>query len=312
MYEDAARLVVDRAAANLTAAQPDWLTDLLGVRPSGPPAVVQVWDDSVREVAAHRARRGLLDPVMPVGLDAADPSAEAVWEAVSPVVAAARVWLDTHGTTPDIALTRTRSLRELDARRAELESIFATVPADHRGLIDRLQAGGMLPLEDTTELLRDAFAAQGERRRWILEHWPHVVEYAQITRTVAHGVAGADIPPVLTALTTSQQPRLAAAANAGERWLVTLAGQLAAPDTTGINPATERLLADVAGYRHRWGVTGAEPLGDGAFDVEQAAERAVLTLAINQAVGDTVIELDDRWARRPPANLPQPDDMLDR
>ena len=26
------------------------------------------------------------------------------------------------------------------------------------------------------EMLTDALAAQGERRRWILEHWPHVVE----------------------------------------------------------------------------------------------------------------------------------------
>ena len=208
------------------------------------------------------------------------------------------MWLDSRGTRPDVAVTRTRSRRELEARRAELEAIFATVPADHRGFIDRLQAGGTLPLEDTTELLREALATQGERRRWILQHWPHVVEYAQITRTLTHRLAGADIPPVLAALTTCAHPQLAAAADAGEAWLVTLAGQLVAPDVSGLDPATERLLADVAGYRHRWAVTGPQPLGDGAFDVDQAAERAVLTLAINHAAGAALVEPDPGWEPR--------------
>jgi hypothetical protein len=297
VYEHAAQLVVDRTAANLAAAQPDWLADLVGVRPSGPPAVVQVWNDTVRDIAAHRARHRITDPTMPIGPDTVDPDTATMWEAISPAVAAARVWLDTHGTTPDIAVTRTRSRPELEVRRAELDGVFATVPPDHRGFVDRLQRGGTLPLEDTTELLRQALASQGERRRWILEHWPHVVEYAQVTRTLAHGLAGADVPPLLTALTTSPHRQLAVAATSDEPWLVTLAGQLIAPDATSIDPAPERLLADVAGYRHRWNVTGAAPLGEGAFDVDQAAGRTLLTLAINHAAGDALIELDERWDR---------------
>ncbi|HZA82016.1 MAG TPA: MobF family relaxase, partial [Actinomycetes bacterium] len=74
VYEHAARLVVDRAAANLAAAQPGWLVGLLGVRPSGPPAMVQVWDDTVRDIAAHRARHGVTDPSVPVGPGGVDPA----------------------------------------------------------------------------------------------------------------------------------------------------------------------------------------------------------------------------------------------
>jgi hypothetical protein len=57
-------------------------------------------------------------------------------------------------------------------------------------------------------------------------------------------------------------------------------------DAITVDPATERLLADVAGYRHRWQVTGPSPLGDGARDVDQANERALLTLAIDGITAD--------------------------
>ncbi|MGH9113338.1 MAG: ATP-dependent DNA helicase, partial [Acidimicrobiales bacterium] len=52
VYEHAAHLTVDRAARRLAAAQPDWLTTLLGHRPTDRPAAVQVWDDTVRDLAA--------------------------------------------------------------------------------------------------------------------------------------------------------------------------------------------------------------------------------------------------------------------
>ena len=294
VYEHAANLAIDRAAALLAAAEPDWLTALLGHRPTERPAAVQVWDDTLRHVAAHRLRHGGTDPTVPTGPDVDDAASRAVWDAVSPTVAAARVWLDTHTTSPALPAARTRSRRDLDARRSELDAVFAEAPADHRGLIDRLQHGGMLPLEDTTELLREALAAQGERRRWILEHWPHVVEYAQITHTLTHGPAGGDTPNLLDALSHSNHPRLAAAAGDGDPWLVTLAAQLAEADATSVDPAIERLLADAAGYRHRWAVTGPLPLGDAATDIDQANERRLLTIAIDHAAGaDT--ELDDPW-----------------
>ena len=52
-------------------------------------------------------------------------------------------------------------------------------PADQRATIAAL-VGGQLTLSDTNDLLREASAQQGDRRRWILEHWPHIVEIAEL------------------------------------------------------------------------------------------------------------------------------------
>jgi hypothetical protein len=123
----------------------------------------------------------------------------------------------------------------------------------------------------------------GARRQWILEHWPHVVEYAQINHTLDHGLAGPDPTPLIAALATSAHPDLAAAATASETWLVTLAAQISVPDSDSIDPATEALLGDVADYRQRWAVTSQSPLGDGVLDLDQADHRTLLTLAINHA-----------------------------
>ena len=284
VYERAAHLAVDRAAAQLTAAQPDWLTALLGTRPTHRPAAVTVWDDTVRDLAAVRLRHDITDPGRPTGPDHADPNEGAVWDTVSPTVATARIWLDTHTTRPAIPVTRTRSRRELHARRDELDAIFATAPADHRGLIDQLHQGGMLALEDTAQLLDQALAGQGERRRWILEHWPHIVEYAQITHTLTNDLDGPDIDPLLAALAQSTSPPLADAAADAQPWLVTLAAQLCEPATVPLDTSRIQLLADIADHRARWRITTPSPLGDAATSPEQAAERTLLTLAIDAAI----------------------------
>ncbi len=282
VHERAARLNIGRAAAHLAATQPCWLTDLLGARPTRP-AAAQVWDDTVAHIAGHRARHHITDPGTALGPVPADPTLAAVWGHGHAVVAEARVWLDTHTTRPAIGLTRTRSIRELEDRHRELDAIFELAPADHRSLIDQLQAGGQLPFDDVAELLTDALAAQGERRRWILEHWPHVVEYAQITATLDTGSAGPDVPAVLTGLSTANDPRLAHAAQEGASWLATLAAQLIPAHGPPATAGVEQLLGDVASYRHRWGVTHPDPLGLAAADPEQAAERSLLTIAIDHA-----------------------------
>lgn len=314
VYERAAHLAIDRAGAGLAAAQPDWLTALLGQRPTDRPAAVQVWDDTVHDLAAHRVRHGITDPAIATGPDT-DAIGRIVWDAVSPTMAAARVWLDTYTTSLALPPVRTRSLAELHARRAELHAVFADAPADHRQLIDRLRDGGMLPLEDTAELLGDALAAQGERRRWILEHWPHVVEYAEITHTLRNGLAGPDVAPLVDTFADSTHRHLAAAANEGESWLVTLTAHLVPADVATIDAAAEQLLADVAGYRHRWAVTGPLPLGDAATDIDQANERDLLAIAIDHTVAEFSIEVDDPWGMGGPdqtdvSRLPALDDTL--
>lgn len=285
VYHQATTVAADRAAALLSAAQPHWLTDLIGARPADPPAAVQIWDDAVLDIATHRLRNQITDPSQPIGPDATGTQLSRAWAAASPTAAATRLWLETHTNGPRLSVVRARSHPELYTRRAQLDQIFADAPADARGLINRLQTGGMLPLDDIAELLSDALAAQGARRRWILEHWPHVVEAAEIEHAISNHVAGPDIAPLIDALSTSHHRRLASAAATPEPWLLTLAGQLTLNDATSIDPATERLLADIADYRHRWRITARAPLGDAATGIDQANHRAVLATAIDQALG---------------------------
>ncbi len=282
VYERAARLTIDRAASHLAAAQPDWLTERIGTRPARP-AAAQVWDDTVRHLAGHRTRHHINDLHSALGTAPADPTVAETWDRGNRLVAEARVWLDTHTPGPTLAHTRIRSRLELEDRRDVLDATFATAPADHRGLIDQLQTGGTLPFDDVAELLTDALAVQGERRQWILEHWPHVVEYAQIVDTIDRGLAGPDLTGVLGTLTGASNQHLARAASDGQPWLVTLASRLTAADQDTPTAEVAQLLGDIAGYRHRWDITHPDPLGIAARDPEQAAERMLLSLAIDHA-----------------------------
>ena len=66
-----------------------------------------------------------------------------------------------------------------DAIRKSLGDIIATAPADTRHLVAQLQHG-QLSLDDTAELLQTALAQQDARHHWIIEHWPHIVEYQEL------------------------------------------------------------------------------------------------------------------------------------
>lgn len=306
IYTSAVQLAVDRAAAALTAEQPEWLTNLIGRRPTDRPATTQVWDDAVRQLAAHRLRHGILEPTIATGPDATNPAHRHVWAATTQTLAQARRWLDTHRTGPELPVTRTRSREELAERQRNLETIFATAPADVRGLIDRLRDPARPTLEDTTELLGYALDARGERQQWILCHWPHVVEAAQIRHALDHGIVGPDLGPLLDTLAESSHPHLAAAAVDRQPWIRTLVSHLVATDATTIDATTEHLLADVAAYRQRWTITSPEPFGDGAVDLDQANERTRLTTAINTATG--AYDLDHTPAR---PNIVDPMTLLD-
>ena len=173
VYTAAATLAVDRAGASLRAAEPAWLVALLGTRPVDNPAAAQVWEETVREVAAHRLRAGIVDPQ--------NLGDETVWTAVSATVARARAWLD--GIT-DPTLTpalQARTLDELQQRQVELDAILATAPADVRGLIHRVQSMAPLPFDELDSLLTNLASAHYERQHWILQHWPHVVEAAEVS-----------------------------------------------------------------------------------------------------------------------------------
>lgn len=288
VYEHAANLAVDRHAALLTADQPDWLIGLLGPRPTDRPAATQVWDDTVHTLATHRLGQGLIDPALPVGPDTRD-GARAAWNEVSATVAAARVWLDSHATRP---VVRTRSLRELYARRAELDQIFAGAPPDVRPLIEQLARSDQIRLVDTSRLLDEAVAVRDSRRRWILEHWPHVVEAREIDHTLRHVAAGPDPDPILDRLAVGED-HLAVAAVERQPWLLHLAARLVPGDEANLDPTIEQLLRDVARYRHRWAIIGIDPVGVAADDLFQAAERDVLSVAIADLARPEIPVLED-------------------
>ena len=86
-----------------------------------------------------------------------------------------------------------RTLTELVERRGELDAILASAPADQRHVVQAL-TNGQLTLGDTTEILRDALSQQGERRRWILEHWPHIVESGEVDRGFAEAASAGNTP----------------------------------------------------------------------------------------------------------------------
>jgi conjugative relaxase-like TrwC/TraI family protein len=181
-YGRAAGLAVDLAAAQLTATRPGWLTDMLGARPEAP-APARTWDDTVREIAAHRARNGIDDLTPGIGPMPDDPTRRPAWSQLADQVIEIRSWLDDH-VPGERAVTPSRTAHELEFRRPALDELFATAPADQRDLITRLRDGNQLPFDNLDQLLRDALDGQSDRRDWILANWPHVVEYAEISRSL--------------------------------------------------------------------------------------------------------------------------------
>jgi conjugative relaxase-like TrwC/TraI family protein len=184
LYERAIHIAVGRSTDELAADRPQWLLDLLGDRPASP-AGSQVWDDAVTHLAAHRLRHGIdTDHEPPLGTPA-DIGLDTLAQLGS-VVISARTWMDDHATTEPTDLTH-RAGADLGRRKDELEAILATAPPDHRDLITRLQSDGQLPLDGLDDALRTALDGQSSRRTWILEHWPHVVEYAEVVTAAGVG-----------------------------------------------------------------------------------------------------------------------------
>jgi hypothetical protein len=189
VYAEAATLAVDRAAASLRAAEPAWLVELLGTRPVDDPAATQVWEDTVREVAGHRLRVGIVD--------SQTLGDETVWPEISATVAHAQAWLDDIADPTRTPTLRTRTLDELQQRQVELDAILATAPADVRGLIQKMQSMAPLPFEELEDLLAGLRSAHRERQHWILQHWPHVVEASLVSSAAGRSAVTDDHAPDL-------------------------------------------------------------------------------------------------------------------
>jgi len=181
-YSRAAVAAVDRATARLVSARPIWLTDMLGDRPATPQHA-HAWDDAVGEIAAYRVRIGLDKAHPGIGPCPVGAAHAESWHQVTGMVARTRTWL---GRQPDQVgpVAAGRSTEELVARRAELDAILDTAPPDQRHLIAQLQSGDQLPFDNTADILRAALEGEASRRAWILTHWPHIVELAEIDRAL--------------------------------------------------------------------------------------------------------------------------------
>ena len=167
-YQRAITHAVDAATHRLLADPPEWLITALGDRPADVAGVV-TYDDTVRTIAARLLRTGHEALV-----ERNDGNHDGLIERIGEV----RAWLENSDRlTPESMATRAPA--ELHDRLAGLDMILAGAPPDVHQFLDQLLAG-QLSMDDTEALLADLVERDGERARWIVEHWPHVVEYREI------------------------------------------------------------------------------------------------------------------------------------
>ena len=176
-YRHALHRHTERLARELEASRPDWLEHLLGPRPHDASGA-QTWDDATRTIVTRQA------------------SADAVGTLPDPLLAQTlcetRTWLASSDRHQPIEVA-VRTIDELEQRLTQLDDILATAPADCRHFIAELQAG-QLTLDDTAEHLRELLNDQQARRDWIVEHWPHIIEYHEVKRALAVGEPETQLP----------------------------------------------------------------------------------------------------------------------
>jgi conjugative relaxase-like TrwC/TraI family protein len=181
-YQRAANVACDRAAHLLRADPPEWLTNWLGPRPTDGPGAA-VWDGSVARIAAHRAVHEIDDATPGLGPPLPEPAASTGWQELMLQTLRDRIWLTDRGHEPQ-RVHPAMPATTMHERRAELQALMSTAPADHRELIEHLTAGD-IGSAAIHEHLVAAVNAQQERRDWIVANWPHVVELEQLNELIA-------------------------------------------------------------------------------------------------------------------------------
>ena len=191
-----------------------------------------MWDDSVARIAHHRAVHEIDAAIPGLGPQPIDPRAGVGWQELMLRTLRDRIWLTDRRHEPQA--TRTcLSATEMHDRRAELQALMSTAPADHRELIEHLTAGNVGSAE-VHEHLVAATTAQQDRRDWIVANWPYVVELEQVNALInaqpafAHWPTATPLPvqAVLDAVASCASPPRARE----QRTLATLDQQAAAND----------------------------------------------------------------------------------
>ncbi len=159
-FQRAANVACERAAHRLRADAPEWLTNWLGNRPTDGPGAA-VWDDSVARIARHRAVHEIDGATPGLGPQPLHPQAAEGWQELMLRTLRDRIWLTDRRHEPR-ATRACLSATEIPDRRAELQALMSTAPADRRELIERLTAGNVCSAE-VHEHLVAATAAQQDR-----------------------------------------------------------------------------------------------------------------------------------------------------
>lgn len=246
-FQRAANVAAERAAHHLRADPPAWLTTWLGRRPTDGPRAA-VWDDSVARIARHRTAQEIDDATPGLGPQPPDPEATKPWQEAMLRTLRDRIWLTEHQPEPQ-PIGLTMSPTAMHERRAELQALMHTAPADHRELIERLATGNAGTTEVHDHLIA-AVSAQQERRDWIVANWPHVVELEQLNTLIATEPALAHwptaVPPAVQAVIDAMAGTAAPPPSREQRTLATLDQQAAANDPVRQAQARVRDLDQLA------------------------------------------------------------------
>jgi hypothetical protein len=143
-----------------------------------------------------------------------------------------RIWLTERQPEPQ-PTHATMSPTATHERRAELQALMHTAPADHRELIERLTTSNAGTTEVHNHLIA-AVNAQQERRDWIVANWPHLVELEQLNALIAAQPAFAHwptaVPPQVQAVLDAMACTASPPPSREQRTLATLDQQAAAND----------------------------------------------------------------------------------
>ncbi|MEM1335095.1 MAG: hypothetical protein AAGG08_16720, partial [Actinomycetota bacterium] len=169
----------EQVTRRLRATPPDWLTWWTGTRPPDPTAAV-VYDDHLRELATWRDEHQIAADVAGFGPPPTDPALLDAWRTLTDRALATRRFLHEHETVANTP--RRLGPDEIQSRLQELDELIATAPPDQQHLLDRILTGVDEAITDVVAALDAANSQQQERRDWILEHWPHIVEHHELTR----------------------------------------------------------------------------------------------------------------------------------
>ena len=165
------------------------------------------------------------------------------------------------------AATRTRPARSpitltpgaLYQRRQELAETLAGAPDDQRHVIDRLLAVRADP-DAVHQVLTSAHELQHDRRQWILEHWPHLVELNEIDTLIAQQPPLAHWPAASDKITATLALLAASAAPITSREDTTLHQLAIDQDATDATLAIRRRIRDLTMTADNYRTARSDPV----------------------------------------------------